>query len=120
MKTLLHSFKCASSGIITTLVRERNFKIEIAVFAVAVIAGILLKITKTELLFILLISSILFALEMINTALELTLDLVLKEYKVLIRRIKDIAAGAVLLVSLIAFIMGLIIFIPYFVNLFDK
>ncbi len=118
MKTLLHSFKCASSGIITTLVRERNFRIEIAVFVVAVIAGILLKITKTELLFILLISSILFALEMINTALELTLDLVLKEYKVLVRRIKDIAAGAVLLVSLIALIMGLIIFIPYFINLF--
>ena len=118
MKTLLYSFKCASSGIITTLVRERNFRIEIAVFVVTVIAGILLKITKTELLFILLISSILFALEMINTALELTLDLVLKEYKVLVRRIKDIAAGAVLLVSLIALIMGLIIFIPYFINLF--
>ncbi len=119
MKTWLYSFKCASSGIITALIMERNFRIEIAVFVIAVAAGILLKITKTELLFILLISSIIFALEMINTALELTLDLVLKEYKVLVRRIKDIAAGAVLLASLIAFIMGLIIFIPYFINLFQ-
>jgi diacylglycerol kinase len=85
----------------------------------AIIAGFLLKISPIEWVFIILIICIVLCLEMLNTSFELIIDLVTEEYKVLAEHIKDIAAGAVLIASIAAFITGLIIFIPHFMTLFS-
>ena len=55
---------------------------------------------------------------MINTAIEYLTDLVTEEYRILAKHIKNISAGAVLVSSLIAAVIGLIIFIPYFMDYF--
>jgi diacylglycerol kinase len=52
-------------------------------------------------------------LEMINSSIENLVDLVTREHKPLAGKVKDIAAGAVLMVSVISVIIGLIIFLPY-------
>ena len=52
------------------------------------------------------------ALELVNTAIERTVDLVTKDYHDLAKAAKDVAAGAVLIMSMFSVIIGLIIFIP--------
>jgi diacylglycerol kinase len=56
---------------------------------------------------------------MLNTSFELIIDMVTEEYKIIAEHIKDIAAGAVLVASITALIVGLIIFIPHIIMLFN-
>ncbi len=118
-KSLGYSFRYALRGIVRVLRTEKSFRIQLLCGTLAVIAGFLLHISFTEWIFIILIICIVLSLEMINTAFELIIDLVTEEYKIIAEHIKDIAAGAVLVASLIAFIGGMIIFIPHFIALFQ-
>jgi len=52
-------------------------------------------------------------MEMMNSAVESLVDLVTEEFKPLAGKVKDIAAGAVLFVSILAVVIGLIIFKKY-------
>ena len=52
------------------------------------------------------------ALEMVNTALERCVDLVTKDYKELAKNAKDVAAGAVLVMSMFSVVIGILIFLP--------
>lgn len=64
-------------------------------------------------MFILLAIFLVLTLEAVNTAIECVVDLVTMEYHELAKQAKDIAAFSVLLVSILALIIGLIIFIPH-------
>jgi undecaprenol kinase len=116
--SLFKSFECSARGVARVVLTQRSFRIQLLIFVLAVIAGFIFHISNTEWLFIILISGIVLSLEMINTALESIIDLMIEEYRINVRRIKDITAGAVLVSSLIALIVGLIIFIPYLLALF--
>lgn len=118
MKSLLYSFKYAGSGILRVFLSERNFRIEILVFLLSITMGFVFDITYIEWFFILLFSCIVLSLEMLNTTVELFIDLNIDRYDFLVARIKDIAAGAVLISSIFALIAGLIIFVPHFLKLF--
>jgi len=107
-KSLLYSFKYAGKGIRRVFCTEKSFRIQLILGILAIIMGLLFHISLIEWLFIILI---------INTAFELIIDLVTEKYKKIAEHIKDIAAGAVLFASIIALIIGLIIFIPYFIAL---
>jgi undecaprenol kinase len=116
-RTLSFSFKYAVRGIIRVLRSERSFRIQLIIAAVSITAGFLFHISSTEWLFILLIICMVLCLEVINTAFELIIDMVTIEYRKIAERVKDIAAGAVLIASIFAVAIGLIIFIPYLVEL---
>ena len=79
----------------------------------AVLSGLSFGISKVELLIILLISAQVICLEMVNTAIERTVDLVTSEYHIYAKIAKDVAAGAVLVAAIFATIIGGIIFLPY-------
>ncbi|HEY4478091.1 MAG TPA: diacylglycerol kinase family protein [Candidatus Paceibacterota bacterium] len=82
-------------------------------FAVAVIVlGYILCISATEWLFVVLAIGFVFVTEAINTAIEIDIDLTSPEYHPYARDTKDVAAGAVLLATLFAAIVGLVIFLP--------
>ncbi len=117
-KSLGLSFKCAARGIIRVLRTEKSFRIQLIMAVISIIAGFLFRISSVEWLFILLIICVVLCLEIINTAFELIIDMVTEEYRVVAEHIKDVAAGAVLIASVIALIIGLIIFIPHFAELF--
>jgi len=70
--------------------------------------------------FILLIISISIVIicEMINTAIETTIDLITKEYHPLARIAKNVAAGSVLISALMSIVVGCIIFFNRFIDLF--
>ena len=107
----------ALDGIEYTINHERNFKIELF-FAIAVtIMSFILKVSIIEWGILVLVISMVLALEMINTAIERCVDLVTKEYKELAKNAKDIAAGAVLVMSMFSVVIGIIIFLPKIINL---
>lgn len=85
----------------------------IAAMAV-IIAGIVLGITRTEWIMVVMCIGTIIAAELFNTAIEKLVDLVSPERHPVAGRVKDIAAGAVLICAVAAAIIGLIIFIPYF------
>jgi diacylglycerol kinase len=108
----LKSFKYALQGIKHCSVYEKNFRIQLVIGAITFLFGIGLKISPTEWLAILFCSALVLGLEMVNTTIEKLSDSITKSIDPVIKQVKDIAAGAVCLVSVISFIIGCIIFLP--------
>jgi undecaprenol kinase len=117
-RSLSNSFKFAGRGITRVFLCERSFRLQLLCFTLTIIAGFVFRITGTEWIFVVLSGSLVLVTEMINTALEYVVDLVTEEYRVLAEHIKNISAGAVLVSSLLAVVVGLIIFIPYLLQYF--
>ncbi len=109
MKRQLRSFKNAFKGIIAAFTTESHMRFHfVAAFFVLLFAYIC-EISPAEWAILILTIGLVFASELINTAIEETCDLYSTEHNPLIGKIKDIAAGAVL-VSAIASI-GVAIFV---------
>lgn len=91
---------------------ERNGKWQliITVFAIALAIGF--KISKAALLITIMCSAVVISVEMLNTAIEHLCNLVQEEYHPTIKTIKDIAAAAVLLVSIASIGIAAIIYLP--------
>lgn len=122
MKKLIEfsSFKYAIAGIIIALKSERNFRIIVLFSIIAVSFGFYCNISKTEWLILLLCCSGVTVSEMINTAIEAIVDIISPKYHASAKKIKDISAGAVLIVSLFALAIGLILFLPYLIGIGGK
>ena len=74
--------------------------------------GIWLQISKTEWMICFILFGLILALELVNTAIEATVDLCTEERRPLAKKAKDAAAGAVLIAAVFAAIIGVMIFIP--------
>ncbi|MDF9867182.1 undecaprenol kinase [Bacilli bacterium PM5-3] len=105
-----NKFKVAFNGIKTVFYEESSFRYQFILFILAVIVGFLLKLNKLEWIVILFASTIVFTFEMMNTAIENIIDLVSPDYNELAGKIKDISAGAVLVSTIGALVIGIIIF----------
>ena len=109
---LYKSFGYAFQGIFNTIRTERNIKIHCAAAILVTIFGIWLQISKTEWMICFILFGLSLALELVNTAVEATVDLFTEERKPLAKKAKDAAAGAVLIVAIFAAVIGILIFIP--------
>lgn len=109
---LYKSFGYAFQGIFNTIRTERNIKIHCAAAILVTIFGIWLQISKTEWMICFILFGLILALELVNTAVEATVDLFTEERKPLAKKAKDVAAGAVLIVAIFAAVIGILIFIP--------
>ena len=113
------SFNHATDGVEYAINHERNLKIEILMGILVSIAGFLFKISILEWLILVLVISMVICLELVNTSIERTVDLVTKEYKDLAKVAKDVAAGAVLIMSMFSVVVGIIIFLPKIIDLLN-
>ena len=113
VKALIKSFQHAFCGILTSFVIGRNIKVHYIAALAAILGGLYFGISTVEFLIILLVSTQVICLEMVNTAIERTVDLVTSEYHIYAKIAKDVAAGAVLVAAIFATIIGGIIFLPY-------
>ncbi len=111
---LNYSFKYAFEGIITTIKEERNMFIHFLIAIIVVITGVYVRLSLNEWLICLLLFALVFSLELINTAIENTVDLVTTKKNKEAKLAKDAAAGAVLIAAIFASIIGIIIFLPKF------
>jgi len=107
------SISHAFQGLQTAYLEEKNFRIQIFIAIIVIILAIFLRITKIEWLIILITIGIVLSLELLNSMVEKVLDIINPAKDPKIKIIKDISAAAVLIVSLMAVIIGLTIFIPY-------
>ena len=80
--------------------------------------GIWLQISKTEWMICFILFGLILALELVNTAIEATVDLCTEERRPLAKKAKDAAAGAVLIAAVFAAIIGVMIFIPRLLGVF--
>lgn len=108
-----HSF----DGIKYALKNERNLKIQLIFAILAIILGIFLKLTYIEFAILVIVIGLVLFSEFINTALEVMLDLYSQEYNENIKIVKDISSGAVLLMSALSVIIGVILFLPKILNI---
>ena len=118
IKSLKKSFKYALNGIFTALKICRNLKIHYLMAVVAIVAGFYFEIYFLEFTVVLLTITLVVTLEMMNTAIEKAVDLLTEKYHILALIAKDVAAGAVLLASIIALIVGALIYGPYIMRMF--
>ena len=109
---LYKSFGYAFEGIFTGIKKERNMKIHCLAMLCVVAAGFVFRISVSEWCICLILFGMILSLELVNTAMEAVVDLVTEERRPLAKLAKDAAAGAVLIVAIMAAIAGMIIFIP--------
>lgn len=101
----------AVDGIEYVANHERNFRIEIFIAIFVTVMSFFLNVSILEWCLLILVIGIILALEMVNTAMERCVDLVTKDYKELAKIAKDVAAGAVLIMSMFSVILGILIFL---------
>lgn len=112
------SFRYAFEGVKTTFQEERNMRTHVIAGAVALLLGVFLSLSITEWLWILLASFLVFVMEILNTVIENLVDLVTQEYHPLAKKVKDMAAAAVLSTTIFSVVTGLLIFAPKLLDLF--
>lgn len=109
-KRFFSSFVFAWSGVKQAVRHEQNIKIHLFLATIVILSSFMLKIELYEKIILLLVIGIVISLEVMNTAIERVVDLVTEEYHPLAKLAKDISAGAVLIFSIIAFVIGILIF----------
>ncbi|PIR80294.1 MAG: diacylglycerol kinase [Candidatus Levybacteria bacterium CG10_big_fil_rev_8_21_14_0_10_35_13] len=110
---LLKSFRHAFTGIVIAFSENQNLFVHALIATAVVSAGILLDFTQTDLIIVLVMIVLVFSAEMINTAIEEVVNLLVKEHRTEAKIAKDVSAGMVLFVSILAIIVGLVIFSSY-------
>jgi len=107
-KSLLYSL----NGLKYLIKNEVNFNIHILAAILVIIAGIYFKLQTWEWCVITIAIGSVMTAEGLNTSIEILTDLVTKEHHPLAEKTKDTAAGAVLITTIMAIILGIIIFLP--------
>lgn len=116
-RTFIDSVKNCLEGISYTINHENNFKREIVLGILAVILSAILKISLLEWVIVILLINFVLVCELINTALEKTVDLYTSEYNKTAKIVKDVAGASVLVMCIFSAIVGMIIFLPKIINL---
>ncbi|MBT2695020.1 diacylglycerol kinase family protein [Bacillus sp. ISL-55] len=116
---LASSFKFGFEGIAAAAAKERNVQIHLAISLIVILSGFIFSINKYEWIAIILSIGGMISMEMMNTAIERTVDMYTKEYHPLAKQAKDIAAGAVLVFAIASVMIGIIIFLPRILALFN-
>ena len=109
-RKFVESFNAAVEGFIYVLKTERNMRVHFLAAFFFILLGIYLNFTYLELLALSVTITMVLASEMINTAIELIVDMVKSDFHPVARIIKDVSAGVVLLTSINAVIVGYILF----------
>ncbi|MBI2476913.1 diacylglycerol kinase family protein [Candidatus Uhrbacteria bacterium] len=111
----LKSMRHAARGIQTVFVHESNFRIQVmATLAVLTLAGFVY-VRPWELILLILLCASVLTLELFNSVIERMANGLNPRLHPIIRDVKDMMAGAVLLVSLTSVVIGALIFVPYLV-----
>ncbi len=118
VKRFAQSFKDAMNGIRHAFENEQNFRFQMIAGLVVLFFAVWLPIRESERLLIVIMVFMVLVMELLNTAIELFIDLLKPRLHHYAKAVKDIMAGAVFLTSFAALIVGIIIFGPFLFSLF--
>ncbi|MDQ3925707.1 MAG: diacylglycerol kinase [Actinomycetota bacterium] len=103
------SFGHAYRGLVYAVRTQRNMRFHVVAAAIVLVLSLLVGVSKLELAILVLVIMAVFVTEMLNTALEFTVDLATREYRPLAKLAKDVSAGAVLVASVAALAVGYLV-----------
>jgi diacylglycerol kinase len=107
------SFVHAGRGLFLFLKTTHNAWIHILVACIVTVMGFYFSISSSDWIALIFAMGFVFVAEAFNTAIEIDIDLTSPEYHPYARDTKDVAAGAVLIASIVAVLIGCIVFLPY-------
>jgi diacylglycerol kinase (ATP) len=114
------SFKNAFRGVGIMIRTQHNAWVHMVAAMVAIVLGFYLEITLAEWAVLTLAMGFVLAAEAFNTAMEIDIDLTSPNYHPYARDTKDVAAGAVLISVIVASVIGLIIFLPKIISIYNN
>jgi diacylglycerol kinase len=114
------SFRNAKGGLLLAFRTQRNLRIHFIAAGIAIAIAPFLQVSMVELLILLLTILIVLATELINTAIEFSVDLISPEFNHLAKKAKDVSAAAVLIAAIFAAIIGVLIFLPKAISVIGK
>lgn len=109
----------AVNGIIAVTKSEWNFRFHLLLMILVIGVGIFFRLSSMEWIAVVIVIGMVLITEMLNTTVEKIIDYLKPEFHPAARFIKDAAAGAVLISAITAVIVGIIIFLPKFIMLFE-
>ena len=110
IKKSIDSFNYAIEGIIYAVRTQRNMKIHLVVASLVLIFSLFFDFSKIEMLILFLTITLVVVLELVNTAIEATIDVTANYYHPLAKIAKNVAAGAVLISAINAMAIGYLLF----------
>ena len=113
VQELCSSVRNALRGVSVVFKSEQSFRIQVCGAAVAIVLATTFRISTNQFLIILLLIGAVLTLEIINTIFERLVDSFQPRIHPVVRDIKDIMAGAVLIASIVSLVAGIVIFWPY-------
>ena len=116
-QNILKAFINAFNGMKYFFLHERNGQVQLVVAVIVTALSVVVHISTVEWIIVWICVAIVIGFEMLNTAIENLCNMVQEEYHPIIKIIKDVASAAVLWVSIISIIIGLIIFSPKLISL---
>lgn len=118
-KSFRQSINHALDGLKNLVLTERNFRKHLCIAVSAVILGLILRLSINAWLWVVVAVFFVFSSEVLNTIIELIVDLLVRNrYDVAAKKVKDVAAAGVLLSALFAVLIGILIYIPAIMALF--
>lgn len=114
----LNSFKYAIAGLRKVYSSQTNFRIQFLITLIIVVVSFLIGLEKWEWVVILFCIGATMAAEAFNTAIEFLVDHVCPEKHENAEKIKDIAAGAVLIIAITSALVGVIVLAPRLIEAF--
>jgi diacylglycerol kinase (ATP) len=105
-RDIIAPFRAAFEGIVHTFRTQKHMRIHLYVTLIAVLGAMILNLKLREILVLMFIITFVLVAEMFNSAIEATVDLVSDQYHPLAKFAKDISAGAVLITTIMAVIVG--------------
>ena len=114
MIRFFRSFTFAVAGIKYAFATQGNFRFHVGATVLVVLAGFFFNLTTNEWLWIIAAIGLVLCVELVNTAIETLVDLVSPNYHIKAGIVKDLSAGAVFVISILAAGIGLLIFVPKF------
>ncbi len=117
-KNVIDSFKYAFSGLKYGFINTKNLHIDFIFILAVIICGFIFKIHFVEWSILVLCIGLVVSLELANTAIEEVVNLASPGIHPLAKVAKDVAAGAVLFSAIMSAIVGILIFLPKFIDMF--
>jgi len=110
-RSLIDSFRFALDGMVHVIRTHRHMRYHLLVTMAVIALSVLLRVTKIELILLIIVIAMVLLAELFNTAVEVTVDLVTDGYHPLARIAKDVSGAAVLVTTIAAVGVGAMIFL---------
>ncbi|EPR12767.1 diacylglycerol kinase family protein [Ruminiclostridium papyrosolvens] len=105
----IESFNNAFQGIWYTIVNERNMKIHLVIGTIVILLSLWVRVSKIEFTILCLTVAMVICFELINTAVEVVVNIIVDVYHPKAKIIKDVSAGAVFVSAIFSIVIGLLI-----------